>query len=166
MVPNQGSTEPQGIREKFAGVRECIGILLFTWFRAKKLNICGRDNLFFALHLISGEKMDICGRDDLFFNFLALHLISGEKVEHLRTWWPFFLLFFYWGRHVPPSLPSSPTYFAHCYSVGLKGSNWACWIKHKKFILVFLRCWSILVSYCFVFWSCSFGLLFFSFYIV
>ena len=27
--------------------------------------ICGRDNLFFGLHLILGGKLDICGRDDL-----------------------------------------------------------------------------------------------------
>ena len=61
--------------------------------------MCGRDDLFFALHLIMGEniwtsadvmtfffalhlilskKLEICRRDDLFF---ALHLILGGNLE-------------------------------------------------------------------------------------
>ena len=48
----------------------------------------------------------------------------------------------------------------------LKDSNWECWTKHDKsmLVLVFLCYWSILVL--FGFWGCSFGLLFFLFYIV
>ena len=33
------------------------------------LDICGRDDLFLAVHLILREKLDICGPDDLFLVF-------------------------------------------------------------------------------------------------
>ena len=65
----------------------------FGKFRCK-LCVCGRDDLFFGLHLLLGEwtsadvmaffwrKMDICGRDNLFFHiyiFLAFTCFWAEK---------------------------------------------------------------------------------------
>ena len=52
--------------------------IIIFYFRDKKSDICGRDDLVFVLHLSLSGKLDICGRDDFFF---ALYLSLGEKLD-------------------------------------------------------------------------------------
>ena len=59
--------------------RDDLFFLVFTClFLGRKINICGRGDLFFDLHLFLGRKIDTCGRGDLFF---GLHLLWGRKMD-------------------------------------------------------------------------------------
>ena len=55
------------------------------------MDICGRDDLFFALQLILGGNMDIRGRDDLFLYF-ALYKILGLKLDICVFFFAFHLM--------------------------------------------------------------------------
>ena len=66
----------------FSIVKPCeIMVTRKFWEFSTQTTACGREDLFFALHLILGRKLDICGRDDLSFFFFALHLILGGKLD-------------------------------------------------------------------------------------